>query len=73
MVDITPELDVQREFQFGSVYLQQSRQLPLSVKNPARRPLQWKLVVDSNYADIFSIAGESEVRNVAGAIVRVNI
>lgn len=61
MVDITPELEVQREFQFGSVYSQQSKQIPFSMKNPARRPLQWKLVVESNYADIFSVVGDLQV------------
>ena len=61
MVDITPELEVQRELQFGSVYLQQAKQISFTIKNPARRTLQWKLVVESNYEDIFSVTGDSDV------------
>ncbi len=64
MVDICPDLEVEQVIEFGSLYLQQSKHMPLRVKNPARRPLQWKIVVDSSYEDIFSIIGPSSVNYV---------
>jgi hypothetical protein len=60
MIDMSDEIEVTPELDFGPVFVQKPTTKLIELKNPSRRPLQYKLQVEEDYQDIFTVSELAE-------------
>ncbi|KAJ3042819.1 hypothetical protein HDV00_006640 [Rhizophlyctis rosea] len=60
LVDEPLPLSFPEPVQFGPVRTGRAKEATLTFRNPVRRPLNWKVVVAPEFADVFRIQGPSE-------------